>query len=47
MNSSSDDDDDPVKGFMSASQVKQTDINKLDRAVCLVSYFHFTSESSN
>ncbi|KAI1786543.1 P-loop containing nucleoside triphosphate hydrolase protein [Ganoderma leucocontextum] len=32
MNSSSDEDENPVKGFMSASQVKQTDINKLDRA---------------
>ncbi|PIL37156.1 hypothetical protein GSI_00848 [Ganoderma sinense ZZ0214-1] len=33
MNSSSDeDDDDPAKGFVVASQVKQTDINKLGRA---------------
>ncbi|TBU32764.1 P-loop containing nucleoside triphosphate hydrolase protein [Dichomitus squalens] len=32
MNSSSDEDEDPIKGFMAASQVKQADINKVDRA---------------
>lgn len=32
--SSSDEDDDPLKGFMAASQVKQKDIDKLDKAVC-------------
>ena len=32
--SSSDEDEDPMKGFMAASQVKQKDINKIDKAVC-------------
>ena len=36
---SSDEDEDPMKGFMAASQVKQTDINKLDHAVSLFCHF--------
>ena len=33
---SSDEEEDPLKGFMAASQVKQKDINKIDQAVSLL-----------
>ena len=33
---SSDEEEDPLKGFMAASQFKQKDINKIDQAVSLL-----------